>query len=259
VDKLETITERVPVWGGTLGLELTGFRNDTRQEPHEVTTKTAFATVKINYQVNLAPQTNNLSPGGTKQLQVSLSPSNEIPAANIVYKYTRTGNQGTLDIANGVETPNNTVTYTASANAQGGSDQIQVTAYSKVAGVIVETIGSGAATVQVDLLHATFSIFTQSTPAHPEGFVAARITIAKVPGATSYEVTATTPDGPYSKTFSGAETTNQQSVGQVIDGGSVWHINLEAGFSTTDAGVNGRKNDYNTKYGNVVFNVKVNQ
>ena len=258
ITRLETVTNRVPQWGGLLGLQLVGWQDQTSQQQRPVAELKSFATIKIPYTVLLTPANNNtLAPGGTKQFTVSLSPSGEIPAANLAYTFVNSATQGTLSVTNNTQTPSNQVTYTAATSATGGTDQIQVQALSILAGTVLETIGTGTATVQVDLLRANFSIFTQPTQAHPQGFVAARISIAKVPGASSYRVTATTSDGPYLKTFTGAETANVQAIGQVIDGGGVWHINLEAGFSSTQLGVDGRKAAYNNKYGNVVFSVQV--
>lgn len=261
VNKLETVTERVPVWGGLLGLQLLETKTETHDVPLEIAQAKTFVTVKVDYQVKFLPSSSTLPPGGTKQLEVTLDPPGEIPAANLAYRFVNTANQGTLNVANGQQTTNNKVTYTAKSAPSGGTDQVEAEVLSVLAGVVLESVGKKSASVEVDpWATAAFSIYTESTPAHPEGFVAARISIPKVQGASSYQVeAASTPDGPYNKTFSGAETANTRSVNQVIDGGSVWHINVAAGFSSTQGGVDGRKATYQANYGSVLYKYKATQ
>lgn len=258
LNRLESVTERVPVWGGLLGLQLLETRTETNDYPIEVTKVKVLVTVKVDYQVKFLPATSTLPPGGTKQLEATIEPANEIPAANLAYRYINSANQGTLNVANNAQTTSNKVTYTAKNVPSGGTDQVQVEVLSIVAGTVLETIGTKTVSVEVDpWATATFSIYTEPTPAHPEGFVAARICIPKIQGASSYVVeAASTPDGPYNKTFGGAETANTRSVNQVIDGGSAWCINVAAGFSSTQVGVDGRKTAYQNGYGSVLYKYK---
>ncbi len=64
-------------------------------------------------------------------------------------------------------------------------------------------------------------------------FTTATLEIVKIPGAKSYQVQGTILGAPYTKTFTGATSTNTQSLNEVLDGGNVWYINLNGGYNTT--------------------------
>ncbi len=211
-----------------------------------------FVEVKVNYTVALNPPSKTLGANANTKLTVTLDPPE---VTGIMYKYTNPGAFGTLNVANGVRTAATEVTYTANSTG-GGTDKVKVEVVSVVAGVELASLGTAEANVTVDQLTAGFAVSVLTTPGG--WFTSAQISIPKVAGATSYEVTATTPDGPYAKTFSGATSTDPHSVGQVLDGGGSWKINIEGGFNTIGSAQVARANLYQTKYGAVAFKIKVN-
>ncbi|MEK6689006.1 MAG: hypothetical protein AABZ01_11200 [Gemmatimonadota bacterium] len=248
----ETKTTPIRVWKpAILGGEGAWTDEDVTRTLVRAEAKT-FVEVKVKYTVALNPPSKTLGVNANTKLTVTIDPPE---ATGIMYKYTNPGAFGTLNVANGVRTAAAEVTYTANATG-GGTDKVKVEVVSVVAGVELESLGTAEADIAVDQLAAGFAVSVLLTPGG--WFTSAQISIPKIPGATSYEVTATTPDGPYAKTFGGATSTDPHSVGQVLDGGSSWKINLEGGFNTIGSAQVSRANFYQSKYGGVVFKIKVN-
>jgi hypothetical protein len=104
VSRLESVTERVPLWGGFLNVQLIGMMNETRLVPHPIAEAGAIVTIDVPYQVRLDPASSVVAPGATRHLEVSVHPD-EIQAADLVYRYVNTGRHGTIDVANNVQTP----------------------------------------------------------------------------------------------------------------------------------------------------------
>jgi|GEM_PF-1713078 len=219
----------------------------------DIAEKKDFVEVKVNYQITLSPPSKTLGVNANTTLSVTMTPAYTGPG--LMYKYTNPGAYGTLNVANGVRTTATTVTYTANATG-GGTDKVRVEVVSVVAGVELESLGTAESNIQVDPLSAGFAVVVNPTPGG--WFTGAQISIPKITGATSYDITAATPDGPYARSFSGATSSDQNSVNQVLDGGTVWKINLEGGFNTILSAQQARANLYQTKYGSVVFRITVN-
>jgi hypothetical protein len=217
----------------------------------------AFVTVKVDYTVKLEPVSNNVSVGGNKQLQVVLDPPYNGPG--LEYKYTNSAAHGDLNVANGVRTASKQVTYTAKQFSNGGTDQLEVEVVSVVAGVQLESLGKGNATVEVDPWRNGLIGPAQQTTDFGTWFTSAQIRVAKVAGATQYEVKAETPDGLYTKTFAGATSSNPFSVNEVLDGGTHWLINIEAGFNSIESAADARWNIYFNKYKDTVVRYKATQ
>ncbi len=247
----ETKTSPIRTWKpAILGGEGAWTDEDVTRTLTKAEAKT-FVTVKVQYTVTLIPPSKTIGVNANTKLTAALDP----PETGVMYKYTNPGAFGTLNVANGVRTALTEVTYTANATG-GGTDKVKVEVVSVVAGVELESLGTAEANIAVDQLTAGFAVSVLPTPGG--WFTSAQISIPKIAGATSYEVTATTPDGPYTKTFSGATSADPFSVGQVLDGGGSWKINLEGGFNTIDVAQQARANLYQTKYGGVQFKIKVN-
>ena len=126
-----------------------------------------------------------------------------------------------------------------------------------MAGVIVQVVATGTANISIDdWLSGSFIVAEEPTPGG--AFIAAQIVIPKRSGNPTYRLEViNNGETIVSKTFSGAETTNTRSVGQIFDGGSSWRLNLAGGFSTTPAGMEGRRNVYRTEYASVKVRYKV--
>lgn len=216
-----------------------------------------FVTVHVDYQVQLQPASNQIKAGGTQQLDVVLTPAYDGPG--LAYKYTRSGNQGMLDVTNGAHSSQKTVTFTAKDFATGGTDDITVDVVSWVGGTELETLGSSQASVEVDPWRTAYFIVTQSFPSEMSTFTAATLRIPKVTGASTYIVEGTVLGAPYNKTFGGATSTNQYSVGEVLDGGSYFYINLAAGFNTIPSAAQARFALYQSQYGSATGRYKVTQ
>lgn len=218
-------------------------------------TAKAFVTVKVDYTVALQPNSGKISAGATRQLNVVLTPPYDGPG--LKYKYTNAAAQGTLNVTNGERTDTKQVVYTAKNFATGGTDQISVQVVSFVGGVELETLGTGQAAVEVDPWRPVACTPEQDFNG-ASWFTAYQIRMAKVTGATSYEVQVTKHDGaPYNRTFSGATSTNFRTVDQVLDGGSTWKINLDGGFNTIESAATSRWNLYVAYCNNTTGKYKV--
>ncbi len=249
-----TVTNREVQWDFSSGLpklQVISTTTETRELKGEAK---GFVTVKVNYQVKLEPVNKTISVGGTQLLVVTLDPAYDGPG--LEYKYTNSAGHGTLNVTSGARTSNKQVTYSAKALDAGGTDQLEVEVVSVAAGVELESVGKGQASIVVDPFRTGFIGPNQRINQFGSFFTAAQIRVNKVPGATKYEISATTPDGPYSKTFGGATSTDPYTVGQVLDGGTYWYINIEAGFNTIESAADARYNLYFTKYKNTVIKYK---
>lgn len=245
-----TVTNRQVVWDFSQippKLQVVHENSETRQLQGKAK---GFVTVKVDYQLQITPTNNTISVGGTQQFQVTLTPPYSGPGIEL--KSTTSVSHGTLSINN----TNRTLTYSAKAIDPGGTDQIGVEVVSVVGGTQLESLGMVQASIDVDPWRNGFIGPNQIINQFGNYFTSAQIRVAKVTGATTYEVKADTPDGLYTKTFSGATSTNQFSVGEVLDGGSHWLINIEAGFNTIPSAADARWNLYLTKYNSTVVKYK---
>ncbi|MHB1329283.1 MAG: Ig-like domain-containing protein [Gemmatimonadales bacterium] len=251
----ETVTKSVRTYKpAAFGFE--GTDEEDRTYTLERGKVKGFVEVKVNYQATLSPANDTLPIGGTVNLSVTVEPVYNGPG--FMYRYSHTGSRGSIDLAQNTPLEDQQVRYTAKADGSGtGSDQVKVEVVSVVAGVVLEVVATGTATISIDdWLSGSFSVVEEATPGG--AFVAARISIPKRPGATQYQLEVINNGQTIvSKTFSAAETTNTRSVGQIFDGGGAWRLNLAGGFATTPAGIEGRRNVYQTEYGNVKVRYKV--
>lgn len=254
-----TLIEKIDRWvrsfkGGLLGF--TGADEEVRTFEIQRAKPKSFVTVKVNYQAKLTPANDTLPIGGAVNLNVSVEPVYNGPG--FMYRYSHTGSRGSIDLAQNTPLEDKTVRYTAKADGSGaGSDQVKVEVVSVVAGVVLEVVATGTATISIDdWLSGSFFVAEEATPGG--AFVAARISIPKRAGATQYRLEVINGGQTIvNKTFGGAETTNTRSVGQIFDGGSSWQLNLAGGFATTPAGIEGRRNVYRNDYGNAKVRYKV--
>lgn len=260
VDDVEVmLIEKIQRWvrthrAGAFGFE--GSSEEIRDFEIERAKPKSFVEVKVNYQAKLTPATDTLPIGGAVNLAVTVEPAYNGPGFR--YRYTHTGTRGSIDLAQGVPLEDKTVRYTAKADGSGtGSDQVRVDVLSVVAGVIVQVVATGTANISIDdWLSGSFIVAEEPTPGG--AFIAAQIVIPKRSGNPTYRLEViNNGETIVSKTFSGAETTNTRSVGQIFDGGSSWRLNLAGGFSTTPAGMEGRRNVYRTEYASVKVRYKV--
>lgn len=112
-----------------------------------IATAKTFVEVKIDYQVSVSPAAPRIAANGNTPLTVSLAPAYTGPG--LMYKWNNPGTYGTLSVANGTRTASPTVTYTANGTG-GGTEHLKVDVVSVVAGVELETLGSGTVDIVVD-------------------------------------------------------------------------------------------------------------
>ncbi|MBL0173296.1 MAG: Ig-like domain-containing protein [Gemmatimonadaceae bacterium] len=149
-DVVATVTEKkrsiirtaIP---GPFGFE--GFKEDTVDRTLTHGEAKTFVEVKVPYQVVVTPNAPTLAAGGSVDLTVTLNPQYTGPGLG--YKYTNPGVHGTLDVPLGVVTNRPQVKYTANHNGA-GTEVIQVEVWSVVAGVPLESIGVGLASIKTD-------------------------------------------------------------------------------------------------------------
>jgi hypothetical protein len=208
-----------------------------------------FVTVTVDYTIILEPKLDTIPADGNLLLEVKLDPVYN--GTGLGYRYLHSGNQGSIEGQQGVVVTSETVTYRAGPWG-GGADQVTAQVVSFVAGTVLAEIGSGSATVVVDPWRpASYAVAT--LPTQGGAFVAAQVSVLKVPGASQYELKVVNGSTTYARTWSGATTTNPFTVMQVLDGGAFWLINLEAGFATTPQGIAGRQNLYSTMFQNATM------
>jgi hypothetical protein len=94
----------------------------------------AFVQVIPQYQVTLEPAGVTLDAGKSAAFQVKFEPAWQ-EDEQLSYRWRRTGNQGNINVPQGVEVTQGSVTYTANSNPPGGIDLIDVD-------VLVGTIGT---------------------------------------------------------------------------------------------------------------------
>jgi hypothetical protein len=207
-----------------------------------------FVTVHVNYTVTLQPSNPTVAVDGQpQQLQAVLSPAYTGPG--LAYVWTSPGTHGTLSETNGNHSANKSAMYTPHSLDPGGTDQISVKVVSWVASTELETLGTGTANVVVDpLRNASFSARQIAVNGGVSYFSSATLEIAKIPGATKYQVNGTILGVPYARTITGATSTNTQALNQVLDGGNVWYINLDGGYNTIKSLADQRQQMYLTKY-----------
>jgi hypothetical protein len=257
IEGVTIVTERQVVW------DFSGFPPRMVTEHHSEEMRElkgeakGFVTVKVDYQVKLEPLSNTVSVGGTRQLQAVLTPPYDGPGLEYIYTYP--GSNGELNVASGTRTASKQVTFTAKEFSNGGTDQIDVEVVSVVSGVQLESLGTGQASVEVDPWRDGFIGPAQRITEFGTWFTSAQIRVRKVTGATQYEVKAETPDGLYTKTFSGATSSNPLTVNEVLDGGEFWLINIEAGFNSIESAADARWNIYLNKYQNTEVKYKAKQ
>ena len=207
-----------------------------------------FITVHVNYTVTLSPANPTVAVDGQpQQLQAVLTPAYNGPS--LAYVWTSPGTHGTLSETNGNHSANKTATFTPKALDQGGTDQVSVKVVTWIAGVELETLGTGVANVVVDPNRsASFSARQIAINGGVSYFTSATLEVKKIPGANTYQVTGTILGLPYSRTITGATSTNTQSLNEVLDGGNVWYINLDGGFNTIKSFADLRLQGYLTQY-----------
>lgn len=210
----------------------------------------AFVEVKIEYEVNLDTQPASIDPSGTSTLTVSLSPEYQGPG--LMYKWRTQAQFGTLDVPLGQRTERTSVTYTGNGSASGTKQEnIEVEVVSVVAGTEIESIGKATATITLSNVKVNFTVAVFTTPGG--WLTTAQLIVPKVSGASSYRVTATTPDGPLDISFSGATTTNPRDIFKVYDAGDHFTINIAGGYNTIASAQQARVQIYWDRYGSVQY------
>lgn len=216
---------------------LGGFINDydtTHTTRPERGRAKGFVTVKVPYEATLTPQSVKIQRGGSTAINVSISPAYTGPG--LMYKYSTTGGQGTINHPAGTRVASTQVTLTADAWAPGGMQTVKVDVVSVVANTELETVATGEVEVEVDPFHAgRFAV--ERTNAGLPACVNVYLYAPKVAGATSYQLIAdgyNDPDGVYGTSymlnFAGPTGTG---VGQVQDAGPEYRILLvNAGCSS---------------------------
>jgi Bacterial Ig-like domain (group 2) len=248
IDGVTTVTERTTHWDFSNLIHPVLVVDATTNVTYTLQgTAHTFVTVHVNYTVSLQPGNPTVSVGGTQALALTLTPA--YTGTGLAYVWNSPGTHGTLSETNGNHSANTGATYTAKPLDVGGTDQITVTVVSYLAGVELETLGTGTANIVVDPFRsASFSARQIPVNGGVSYFTSATLEIPKVAGATLYQVQGTVLGSAYSKSFSGATSTNTQSLGQVLDGGSVFYINLDAGYNTIKSAADARLAIYKSQY-----------
>jgi hypothetical protein len=162
-----------------------------------------------------------------------------------------------LNETNGNHSADKAATYTAKQLDAGGTDQVTVKVVSYLAGVELETLGTGTANVVVDASRtASFGARQITINGGASWFTSATIEIPKVTGAHSYQLSGAVMGAPDAKTFTGATSANTQSLGEVLDGGSVFYINIDAGYNTIKSAADARLANYRTAYASSTMKYK---
>ena len=185
-----------------------------------------FVTVEVDYEVNISPETVELSGGEQQQFTVTLKP--EFEGTGIEYKYSVVGDQGQITDMGTGRTTSNKVTYKAKDAPTGGTDKLKVEVVSVLAGVELTTIGTAEATIKVDNWRAGSVSVYLGDNGYGGYEVLSRLLVPKVSGARSYHVIAELPDQTIDRTFSGATTDSPIAVGEIVDLGSNWGLTLSS-------------------------------
>lgn len=243
-----TVQERQTHWDFSHVIPTLVVDNIVNTTYNLVGTAHTFVTVHVNYTITLTPANPTVAVDGQPQpLQAALTPAYTGPG--IAYVWTSPGTHGSLSETNGNHSANKTATFTPKALDLGGTDQISVKVVSWVAGVELETLGTGTANVVVDPFRNGFFHARQiAVNGGASYFTTATLEIVKIPGATTYQVQGTILGTPYARTFTGATSTNTQSLNEVLDGGNVWYINLNGGYNTIKSLADQRLQNYLTQY-----------
>ena len=149
IDGVSTVVERSTHWdfSNLLHPVLVVDRTQTVTHTLQGTTHT-FVTVHVNYTVTLQPANPTVTVGVNQALSVVLTPAYNGPG--LAYVWNAPGTHGTLSETNGNHSANKQATYTAKQSDLGGTDQITVKVVSYLAGVELETLGTGTANIVVD-------------------------------------------------------------------------------------------------------------
>jgi hypothetical protein len=217
---------------------------------------TGTIVVETDYALDLAASVANPSPGQTITLTATLDP---VEPSGIAYRFTSAENQGTLFVIPGQLVTTKTMSYKVDDFPPGGDEVIRVEVVSVVQGVEWEVLASEEVTVSVDPTRSVqFDVFTFANSGGGTGVIAG-LYVAKVPGATSYQVTAQGfPEATLPLTFSGATTTGQGiPVGSIVDVGSFFRITLRSGTCPPAVPVCGHIAGYRATYSPYLYRVKV--
>jgi hypothetical protein len=243
-----TVTERQSHWDFSKVIPTLVIDNIVTVTYNLLGNAHTFMTVHVNYTVTLSPANPTVAVDGQPQsLQAVLTPAYNGPG--LAYVWSSPGTHGTLSETNGNHSASKTATFTPKTLDQGGTDQVSVKVVSWVANTELETLGTGTANVIVDPFRtARFSARQISVNGGASTFTTATLEIPKVAGAVTYQVQGTVLGAPYTRTFTGATSSNTQSLNQVLEGGSVWYINLDGGYNTIKTAADARYQLYLTNY-----------
>jgi len=213
-------------------------------------------TVETDYELNLTVSSANPGPGQTIQVTANLNPPE---SAGVAYRFTSAESQGTLLVIPGQLVPTKTLEYKVDEFPSGGDETIRVEVVSVVQGVEWEVLADEEITINVDPLRAVQLNIHSFTNAGGGTGVIAYLFITKVPGATSYEVTAQGfPEPSLPRTFSGPTTTGLGiPVGSIVDDGGRYRLTLRSGTCPPDVFPCGHIAGYQSFYGNYLYRVKV--
>jgi hypothetical protein len=217
---------------------------------------TGTIAVETDYELDLTASTGNPSPGQTLTVTATLDPAEP---SGVAYRFTSAENQGTLLVIPGTLVTTKTMQYKVDDFPPGGNEIIRVEVVSVVQGVEWEVLATEEVTVNVDPTRAVqFQVHTFTNSGGGTGVIAG-LNVTKVPGATSYQVTAQGfPEATLPLTFSGANTTGQGiPVGSILDAGTFYRITLRSGTCPPSVPVCGHIAGYQSTYGPYVYRVKV--
>lgn len=209
--------------------------------------------VQTDYELSLTANATTPVPGQTITLTATLDPPE---SSGIAYRFTSAQAQGTLSVTPGTLVPTKTMNYKVDDFPTGGNEVIQVEVVSVVQGAVWEVLATEEVTVTIDPLRPVqFSVITFPSGANGEGTLAV-LNVTKVPGATSYEVTAQGfPEATLPLTFSGANATGQGiPVGSIVDKGANFQITLRSGVCANAPCPQAAA--YQSTYGGYVYKVK---
>jgi len=209
--------------------------------------------VQTDYELSLTANTTTPVPGQTITLTATLNPPE---TSGIAYRFTSAEAQGTLFVQPGELVTHKTMDYKVDDFPSGGNEVIRVEVVSIVQGVVWEVLATEEVTITIDPLRPVqFSVVTFPSGANGEGTLAV-LNVTKVPGATSYQVTAQGfPEATLPLTFSGANATGQGiPVGSIIDKGAFFQITLRSGVCSNAPCPQAA--GYQSTYGGYVYKVK---
>lgn len=217
---------------------------------------TGVLKVETDYELTLTANTTTPIPGQTITLTATLDPAEP---SGIAYRFTSAEAQGTLFVTPGNLVTTKTMDYKVDDFPTGGNEVIQVEVVSVVQGSVWEVLATEQLTVVVDPTRPVqFTVVTFVNSGGGTG-VQAILNVAKVPGATSYEVTAQGfPEATLPLTFSGPNATGQGiPVGSIVETPTTYRITLRSGTCPPSVPVCGHIAGYQSTYGGYTYKVKV--